>query len=112
MMLAHSLLLALSPEEINVLAPVVVIVMVAVLAAKLLMPIAQGYGRRLAAKAGDDAAKQEMDELRGRVAELEAREARLLELEERLDFTERLLARGGERPVGVDRRPEDIAASR
>ena len=41
-----------------------------------------------------------IEDLESRVAELEATEARLLELEERLDFTERMLAQGtGERPA-------------
>lgn len=35
----------------------------------------------------------ELDELRARLAELEAQQGRLLELEERLEFAERLLAR-------------------
>ena len=41
-----------------------------------------------------------IEDLESRVAELEATEARLLELEERLDFTERMLAQvTGERPA-------------
>ncbi len=49
-----------------------------------------------------------IEELEQRVAGLEAAETRLLELEERLDFTERLLARTAEQavlaPVRDDRR--------
>jgi Tfp pilus assembly protein PilO len=42
----------------------------------------------------DDAAamREELDQLRGRVAELEAVPDRMAELEERLDFSERLLS--------------------
>ncbi|HTS89078.1 MAG TPA: hypothetical protein VMG41_11350 [Gemmatimonadales bacterium] len=39
----------------------------------------------------------ELDALRSRVAQLETAEARLGELEERLDFAERLLVRGPDR---------------
>lgn len=45
----------------------------------------------------EDAAR--LAELEQRVAELEFAQARLLELEERLDFTERLLARAPEQRV-------------
>ncbi len=47
-----------------------------------------------------------LEELETRVAELETNEARMLELEERLDFAERMLAQGtGERalPAGRER---------
>ncbi len=42
---------------------------------------------------GDGVAEQRVVELEQRVADLEAAQARMYELEERLDFTERLLAR-------------------
>jgi hypothetical protein len=44
-------------------------------------------------------APAELDELRGRIEELEADRVRMLELEERVDFTERVLAREGAPPV-------------
>jgi hypothetical protein len=40
----------------------------------------------------------ELDEIRARLQSLEAREARVAELEERLDFAERLLTREREAP--------------
>jgi hypothetical protein len=46
---------------------------------------------RLEAK-GSPMLTAELDELRARVEELEAERARLVELEERVDFTERVLA--------------------
>jgi len=57
-------------------------------------PLIRGLARRLEGKrAGPDPALlAEMEELRARVAELEQREGVLHELEERMDFTERLLA--------------------
>lgn len=52
-------------------------------------------GKALAAKLRGDAAPdaEELEYLRARVAELEGVEPRLLELEERVDFAERLLSR-------------------
>ena len=63
----------------------------------------QALRERLLGRSG--AMGDELEDLHERVAELEARgvsgdfqaEQRLLELEERVDFTERLLARDGER---------------
>jgi hypothetical protein len=43
--------------------------------------------------AGDPGLGREVDVLKERVAELEAQQARMAELEERLDFAERLLVR-------------------
>lgn len=58
---------------------------------KLLVPLVHALARRLEGKpAGADPA--ELTELRGRVQELEAQQGRVYELEERLDFAERLLS--------------------
>jgi len=51
--------------------------------------------RRLEGKGGS-ALDGELDELRARVEQLEAERAHLLELEERVDFTERVLAGDGQ----------------
>lgn len=48
--------------------------------------------RSLEASAGGAAVLSELDELQARVHELEGERERLLELEERIGFTERLLA--------------------
>lgn len=53
-----------------------------------------GRGRRDRNPELDASRAAELDELRARVAELERDRDRIAELEERLDFTERLLARG------------------
>jgi hypothetical protein len=72
---------------------VVMIVVVLVVAATLVLwPLVRALARRLEGKAGAGAALQaEVDELRVRVHELEAGQSRILDLEERLDFTERIL---------------------
>ena len=77
--------------------PALVIMVLAVMAAftLVLWPIARAIARRLEGKkAGDPALRQEIDELHHRLADMDALQARIGELEERLDFAERLLARG------------------
>jgi hypothetical protein len=59
---------------------------------KVVIPIAHAYARRVEGKAGGSEQAREFAELEARVRELEIRESRVAELEERLDFTERLLA--------------------
>ena len=61
-------------------------------AAVVLYPLMRAIGRRIEGRGVDPALQQEVDELRARVHELEAGQARFSELEERLDFAERLLA--------------------
>lgn len=60
---------------------------------KLLHPIMLGIGKRLAGQAGtaDPRLLEEMEEMRARLHVLEEERHRVLELEDRLDFTERLL---------------------
>lgn len=77
--------------------PALVIMVMAFMAAVTVVcwPIARAIARRLEGKhAGDPALRQEVDELHHRLAEVDALQARIGELEERLDFAERLLARG------------------
>jgi len=67
---------------------------------------------------GPSAAREELEELRERIADLEDRVAsgdylqtdpRLLELEERVDFAERLLVREGER-TGLPEPSDEVSA--
>lgn len=56
-------------------------------------PVAKALARRIEGGAGpDDATVAELDALRSEVDELRRLAPRLMELEERLDFAERLLA--------------------
>ncbi len=74
--------------------PLFVMVIIAGLAAAtlVLLPLVRALARRLEGKSALGAAAQaEIDELRNRVHELEGNQSRLLDLEERLDFTERIL---------------------
>jgi hypothetical protein len=61
-------------------------------AAVFLGPVGRALARRLESAPGD-AAGAELDDLRGRLAATEQLQARVAELEERLDFAERLLTR-------------------
>ena len=74
--------------------PAFVFVFLAVIAAATLVlwPLARALARRLEGQAGPgEAVLNELEELRTRVRELEGTQSRLMELEERLDFTERIL---------------------
>jgi flagellar biosynthesis/type III secretory pathway M-ring protein FliF/YscJ len=61
-------------------------------------PLGKALARRIEGRASqmDDQVLQAVEGMEGRMAELEERVARVHELEERLDFTERLLAQGRE----------------
>lgn len=71
----------------------VMVVLAGLVAATLVLwPLVRALARRLEGKTAPNAALlAEVDELRGRVQELEGTQSRLLDLEERLDFTERIL---------------------
>ena len=74
---------------------VVMMIVLAALAATtiILWPIMRAIGRRMEHKAGPDPSlKAAVDHLHQRLAEMEPLQARVAELEERLDFAERLLA--------------------
>jgi hypothetical protein len=75
--------------------PAVVFIVVAALAASviILWPLMRAFARRLEGKGSVDAAlRAEVDQLQARLGEVDVLHGRVAELEERLDFTERLLA--------------------
>lgn len=75
--------------------PLVILIIVTVLTAAtiILWPVMRALGRRLENRAGADAGlRAEVDQLQQRILELEPMQTRVAELEERLDFAERLLA--------------------
>ncbi|HUL68741.1 MAG TPA: hypothetical protein VLT17_00705 [Gemmatimonadales bacterium] len=56
-------------------------------------PIVRAVARRIEGRAHEDPAlRGEVDQLRARLAEIEGLQVRLSDLEERVDFTERVLA--------------------
>jgi hypothetical protein len=59
----------------------------------LIRPLIISFGRRLEGQAAGPALQAEVDELRFKLQEMNAVQQRLGEVEERLEFTERLLAK-------------------
>jgi hypothetical protein len=75
--------------------PVVLFIVIAALTAGviILWPIMRAFGRRLEGKGPvDPVLRGDVEQLQMRLAEVDTLHARLAELEERVDFTERLLA--------------------
>ncbi len=73
----------------------VVLIVIAALTAMtiILWPIMRAFARRLEGKGTvDSALRAEVEQLHTRLAEMDSLQSRLVELEERVDFTERLLA--------------------
>jgi flagellar biosynthesis/type III secretory pathway M-ring protein FliF/YscJ len=59
----------------------------------LLWPFVRALARRLEGRGADDAFRAELDEVQARLGDLEHMEARVAELENRVEFSERLLTR-------------------
>ncbi|HUR95085.1 MAG TPA: hypothetical protein VMY76_10905 [Gemmatimonadales bacterium] len=83
--------------------PAIVMIVLAVMTAFtiVLWPIARAIARRLEGRSAVDAAlKGDVEQMQHRLGEIDALQMRVAELEDRLDFAERLLARGdGEAPL-------------
>jgi Tfp pilus assembly protein PilO len=72
---------------------VMIVLMVMTAATIVLWPIVRALARRLEGRGTVDAAlRAEVEQLHHRLADVDALQGRIAELEERLDFTERLLA--------------------
>jgi hypothetical protein len=79
--------------------PIVLLIVIAALTATviILWPIMRAFGRRLEGKgAGDPALRADVEQLHARIGEVDALQTRVAELEERVDFAERLLAQNRE----------------
>lgn len=70
----------------------IVMIVVVVVAGVVLTQLVRAFGRRAEARSLEGGLVAELEQLRNRVEELEAGQARVAELEERVDFSERLLA--------------------
>ncbi|HEV8123389.1 MAG TPA: hypothetical protein VGP80_04050 [Gemmatimonadales bacterium] len=79
----------------NVFAPLFALVLVAVSGVLVLRgPLGRALAKRIeGSKAADHDTAQRLEEVEARLQTLELTQERMLELEERLDFAERLLAR-------------------
>ncbi len=70
----------------------------------ILWPIMRAFGRRLEGRGSPDPAiKADIDHLHARLGEVDSLQSRVLELEERVDFTERLLAQTHDAQKGITR---------
>ena len=81
-------------------APVFLLAMLAMLATVIIifLPLMKAWARRIENKGIDgNEVRAELDDLRMRMQELEGERVRFVELEERIDFAERLLTQGRER---------------
>jgi Tfp pilus assembly protein PilO len=79
--------------------PAVVFIVVAALTAAviILWPLMRAFARKVEGKGSvDTALHAEVEQLQARVHEMDTLQERVTELEERLDFTERLLAQSHE----------------
>jgi Tfp pilus assembly protein PilO len=83
----------------------VMIVLLSLIAATVVLwPLMRALARRIESKGGaDPALRAELEQLQLRVGDVDALQLRVSELEERLDFAERLLTRGQEAPADTAR---------
>ena len=74
---------------------VVTLVFLALVATTVILwPVMRAFGRRLEGKGqGDAALRAEVDQLQQRLGDVDQLHQRIAELEERIDFAERMLAR-------------------
>jgi hypothetical protein len=75
--------------------PIVLLIVIAALTATviILWPLVRAFARRLEGKGGvDPALRADVDQMQQRLGEVDTLQHRVAELEERVDFTERLLA--------------------
>ncbi len=85
------------------------LIVIAALAATviILWPLMRAFARRLEGKGNTDPAlKADVEQLQAQLGELDTLQARVLELEERVDFAERLLAHEAQDPRGPGLRGE------
>jgi Tfp pilus assembly protein PilO len=82
----------------NADAPALVMITLLVIAVTIVLwPLARALARRLEGRGAVDAAlRAEMEQLHHRLGEVDAMQVRLAEMEERVDFAERLLAQSRE----------------
>jgi hypothetical protein len=82
--------------SLNDLAAVVLILGAGLVVAALIWPLIRALARRIEGGAPSTEMQTELDGLRERVRQLEEMPPRMAELEERVDFTERIVAQGRE----------------
>jgi hypothetical protein len=78
------------------MAAVVLLLGVGLILAALIWPLIKAIARRIEGGAANAEVRTELEGLRERVRQLEEMQPRMAELEERVDFTERIVAQGRE----------------
>jgi hypothetical protein len=78
------------------MAVVVLLLGVGLMVAALVWPLIRAIARRIEGGSASAELQAEIEGLRDRVRQLEEMQPRMLELEERVDFTERIVAKGRE----------------
>lgn len=71
---------------------VLVVIVLAIVVIKVFGPLARAWARKLEGKVGDPELRAEVDHLRDQLAEVDGLRGRVQELEERVEFAERLLS--------------------
>lgn len=79
------------PQVVEAIAIVFVVAAITIAAVKIFGPLIAAWARRLEGRGGDSALRGELEQVRQELAEVDSLRARIGELEERVDFTERLL---------------------
>jgi hypothetical protein len=74
------------------IAIVIIAVLMTVAAVKILGPLARAWARKIEGKAADPELRAEIDQLRDQLAETDGLRIRVQELEERVEFAERMLS--------------------
>jgi flagellar biosynthesis/type III secretory pathway M-ring protein FliF/YscJ len=73
---------------------VTIVVFALIVSAIILWPVMRALARRLEGKSADPALREEVERLQHRLEDVDALQIRVAELEERVDFAERMLVRG------------------
>ena len=71
---------------------VLVLIAFTLVAIKVFGPLARAWARKLEGKVGDPELRAEVEHLRDQLGEVDSLRTRVQELEERLEFTERMLS--------------------
>lgn len=110
-------------ETVKNVAIGVVLLTATISTAAVLYPLARAMAKRLEGKTRDDGSRGQIEELTDRVHDLEHQVGRMQELEERVDFAERLLTDARQplverklieesKEAGVDTPPEPVDVAR
>jgi Tfp pilus assembly protein PilO len=71
---------------------VLIVIVIGIVALKVLGPLTRAWAHRLEGRSGDPQLRADMEQMREQLAEVDSLRARMGELEDRLEFAERLLS--------------------